>query len=107
MMAKYYQDYINVFFGKWQKALKDADAMVEVNYLELYKGTLKDFNDKIFQEEVRKEVDKNKTKLVEAYNLIAANYANTDKVKAKEYFNKTLALDPTNQYATESLATLK
>lgn len=53
------------------------------------------------------EVMKNKTKFIESYNLIAANYANSDKVKAKEYFNKTLALDPTNQYALESLKTLK
>ncbi len=53
------------------------------------------------------EVAKNKAKFIESYNNIAASYANTDKVKAKEYFNKTLALDPTNAYATESLKTLK
>jgi hypothetical protein len=53
------------------------------------------------------EVTKNKTKFIDAFNNIAASYANTDIVKAKEYFNKTLALDPTNQYATESLAILK
>jgi hypothetical protein len=46
-------------------------------------------------------------KVIEAYNTIAASYANTDKVKAKEYFAKTLALDPTNNYATESLKLLK
>ena len=46
-------------------------------------------------------------KIVESYNTSAASYANTDKVKAKEYFNKTLAIDPTNQYALESLKTLK
>jgi tetratricopeptide (TPR) repeat protein len=45
-------------------------------------------------------------KIIEAYNTIAASYANTDKVKAKEYFAKTLALDPTNNYATESLKLL-
>ncbi|MCD0475218.1 tetratricopeptide repeat protein [Flavobacterium sp. EDS] len=48
-----------------------------------------------------------KTKFIEAYNNIAASYANTDKAKAIEYFNKTLALDPTNAYATQSLNTLK
>jgi cytochrome c-type biogenesis protein CcmH/NrfG len=48
-----------------------------------------------------------KTKFIEAYNNIAASYANFDKTKAKEYFGKTLALDPTNKYATESLKTLK
>jgi tetratricopeptide (TPR) repeat protein len=46
-------------------------------------------------------------KFIESYNEGGAAYANTDKVKAKEYFNKTLALDPTNQYALESLKTLK
>lgn len=46
-------------------------------------------------------------KIIESYNTIAASYANTDKVKAVEYFNKTLTLDPTNNYATESLKLLK
>ncbi|MBF2707978.1 tetratricopeptide repeat protein [Flavobacterium soyangense] len=46
-------------------------------------------------------------KVIESYNTIAASYANTDKVKAKEYFAKTLALDPTNDYATKSLQLLK
>ena len=48
-----------------------------------------------------------KAKIIESYNNIAANYANTDKAKAMEYFRKTLALDPANAYATESLKTLK
>ena len=48
-----------------------------------------------------------KTKFIESYNAIAAAYANTDKVKAKEYFAKTLALDPTNEYSIQSLKTLK
>jgi tetratricopeptide (TPR) repeat protein len=46
-------------------------------------------------------------KVIESYNNIAASYANTDKVKAIEFLNKTLTLDPTNPYATESLAKLK
>lgn len=46
-------------------------------------------------------------KIIESYNTIAASYANTDKVKAKEYFAKTLVLDPTNDYATKSLQLLK
>ncbi|RZK20180.1 MAG: tetratricopeptide repeat protein [Flavobacterium sp.] len=45
--------------------------------------------------------------LVEAYNYLGAFYANAqDKEKAKEYFNKTLALDPQNTYATETLKIL-
>jgi len=42
-------------------------------------------------------------KIVEAYNSIGASYANTDKAKAIEYFNKTLVLDPTNAYASQSV----
>ncbi|MGL5113418.1 MAG: tetratricopeptide repeat protein, partial [Flavobacterium sp.] len=48
-----------------------------------------------------------KTKIVESYNNLAASYANKDKAKAIEYFNKTLSVDPTNDYATKSLAALK
>jgi DNA-binding beta-propeller fold protein YncE len=48
-----------------------------------------------------------KSKFIESYNAIGAAYANTDKVKAKEYFSKTLALDPLNDYATQSLKLLK
>lgn len=46
-------------------------------------------------------------KVVESYNSIAAAYANTDKAKAIEYFNKSLTLDPTNAYATQSVKALK
>lgn len=52
-------------------------------------------------------LEKNKTKLVEAYNNIASSYANTDKAKAIEYFNKTLVIDPTNEFAQSSLKLLK
>ncbi len=53
------------------------------------------------------EVAKNKVKLVEAYNNIASHYANFDKVKAKEFLNKTLAVDPANAYALEAIKLLK
>jgi cytochrome c-type biogenesis protein CcmH/NrfG len=46
-------------------------------------------------------------KIVEAYNSIGASYANTDKAKAIEYFNKTLVLDPANAYAQQSVKALK
>ncbi|OWP77173.1 tetratricopeptide repeat protein [Flavobacterium oreochromis] len=39
-------------------------------------------------------VEKNKAKLIEAYNEVARFYAKTDKVKANEYVAKSLALDP-------------
>jgi tetratricopeptide (TPR) repeat protein len=47
-----------------------------------------------------------KGKLIEAYNTMAA-YANTDKMKAIELFNKTLAIDPENGYAKQSVEMLK
>ena len=53
------------------------------------------------------EVTKNKSKMTEAYNSIGAYAANTDKAKAIDYFGKTIAIDPTNKYAMESLAILK
>jgi Tfp pilus assembly protein PilF len=104
MMAKYYQDYVSQILKKWEKALSDANNQIDNNkVLELYKGTLKDFNYELY----KAEIDKVKQKLIEAYNNIAAVYANTDKAKAIEFFNKTLALDPANNYAIESLKLLK
>lgn len=46
-------------------------------------------------------------KLIESYNTAGASYANSDKTKAIEYFNKTLVIDPANQYALDSLKSLK
>lgn len=74
----------------------------EANIIKYYEEYLKVVNEK-----GKEEFDKNKTKVIESYNNIAASYANTDKAKAKEYFGKTLALDPANQYATESLKSLR
>lgn len=62
---------------------------------------------RVVTEKGAEEIEKNKAKFIESYNNIAASYANTDEVKAREYFNKTLALDPTNEYATASLKSLK
>lgn len=62
---------------------------------------------KVVTEKGDEEVTKQKSKFIEAYNNIGAFYANTDKSKAIEYFNKTLALDPTNNYALESIKLLK
>ncbi|GEM54661.1 hypothetical protein B0A58_11020 [Flavobacterium branchiophilum NBRC 15030 = ATCC 35035] len=53
------------------------------------------------------EVTKQKTKVVEAYNHIGAFYANTDKAKAKEFFGKSIAIDPANTYANDSMKQLK
>ena len=53
------------------------------------------------------EITKNKNKIIEAYNQMGAFYSSSDKAKAKDLFNKTLALDPTNKDAMESLKVLK
>jgi tetratricopeptide (TPR) repeat protein len=53
------------------------------------------------------EVVKMKSKFVEAYNNLGLIYANTDKSKAKDNFDKTLGIDPANQYATEQLKALR
>ena len=48
-----------------------------------------------------------KAGLIEAYNNLGSYAALTDVAKAKEYFNKTLVLDPTNAYASQSVKALK
>ena len=52
------------------------------------------------------EIAKNKAKFMESYNNIGSALANTDKTKAIEFFNKTLALDPANEYALSSIKLL-
>jgi len=53
------------------------------------------------------EVTKNKAKMTESFNNMAAFYAINDKTKAIELLNKTLLLDPTNAYALDAIKTLK
>ncbi len=74
----------------------------EANIIKFYEDYLR-----VVTEKGEEEVTKNKAKFIEAYNNIGASYANTDTAKAREFFNKTLALDPANQYATDSLKQLK
>ena len=62
---------------------------------------------RILAEKTPEEIAANKVKAVEANNNIGAHYANSDKTKAIEYFNKALALDPANTYATQSIQSLK
>lgn len=44
--------------------------------------------------------------LIDAYNWLGSFYSANDVEKSKEYLNKTLALDPQNAYAIESLKIL-
>ena len=53
------------------------------------------------------EITKNKNKFIEAYNNMGSHFANSDKTKAKELFNKTLAIDPANTFALDALKILK
>ena len=78
------------------------------NLLEKDEVMAKDYQNYIDQVTLKgaDELTKNKAKIVEGYNQIGAFYVNTDKVKAKENWTKALALDPTNEYATQSLASL-
>ncbi|RZK43693.1 MAG: tetratricopeptide repeat protein [Pedobacter sp.] len=48
----------------------------------------------------------NTKNLVDVYNQLAGFYANTEKDKAVEFLNKTLALDPQNAWATQTLKIL-
>lgn len=50
---------------------------------------------------------RNKKSLIEAYNNLGAYYLKTDQAKAKEYFNKTLALDPADSYASQVIKQLQ
>ncbi len=47
-----------------------------------------------------------KSNLIDTYNYLGSYYSASDKEKAIEYLNKTLALDPQNAYATQSLKIL-
>jgi Tfp pilus assembly protein PilF len=106
------------------KADKSLDAVIAASptYLEsyLYKARINNTleNDEIAKNSYQKFIDlvtakspeeiaTNKAKLIESYNNIAAIFANTDKPKAIEYFTKTLALDPANKYALDSIKALK
>lgn len=85
-----------IFRARTNKLL-DKDDMI----LKYYEDYLR-----VVTEKGAEEVTKNKVKFIEAYNNIGAVYANTDKAKAIEYFNKVLALDPANEYALESIKLL-
>lgn len=97
VIAKYPTAAIYYFFKAKINGLQEKDdAMVKSyqDYMDLVTSKGPD------------EVAKAKTKFIEAYNNIGAFYANTDKVKATEMWNKTLAIDPTNKYAIDSIASL-
>jgi Tfp pilus assembly protein PilF len=88
-----------LFKARIQVLLKN-DAMVSKNY--------EDFITAVTKKDPKELSTKGmKAKLVEAYNNVAIIYAATNTAKAKEYFNKTLGIDPVNQFAIDSLKSLK
>jgi tetratricopeptide (TPR) repeat protein len=93
----YYEAYL---FRARVNSLLENDPLT-IKYYEAYVTAV---NEKGAEEIAKPAVLK---KVLESYNNIGASYANTDKVKAIEYFNKTLMLDPANKYATDSLKSLK
>lgn len=78
----------------------EAQAKMVTNYEEFIK---------VVTEKGEAEMAKpaNKTKFAEAYTNIGTYYATTDKVKAKEMFQKAIAIDPTNEVALARLKALK
>lgn len=69
-----------------------------------YEGYLTAVNAKGTVETSKDNVKKN---MFDAYSFIAASNAATNKAKAIEYFEKALALNPTDKYVKESLSVLK
>jgi len=83
-----------------------TNALLENN--EVMKKNYEDFVSKATEkgpEEMAKPLVKKK--FIEAYNNIASTYLTSDKVKAKEYVDKSLGLDPTDKRALDLLAFLK
>ena len=93
----YYEAYL---FKARTNSLLDNDA----NTIKFYEAYVAAVTAKGAEEVAKPAVAK---KIAESYNTIGATYANTDKVKAVEYFNKTLVIDPTNAYALSSIKQLK
>ncbi|MNK06952.1 Tetratricopeptide repeat protein [compost metagenome] len=53
------------------------------------------------------EIAKQKANLIDAYTNAGGYYAVIDKTKAADYFNKALALDPSDEFVKSQLKTLK
>ncbi len=73
-------------------SLLDADPMAQEQMVKSYEDYMRVVTEK-GDAELQKPA--NKTKFVEAYQNLALHYKK-DKVKASEYINKALTLDPTN-----------
>ena len=84
-------------------SLLESDVAAQAAMVKNYEEFIKVVTEK-GPEEINKQA--NKDKFVEAYTNIGTHYATTDKVKAKEMFQKALAIDPTNEVAIDRLKRL-
>ncbi|WP_026063455.1 tetratricopeptide repeat protein [Pedobacter arcticus] len=93
----------------------NADAYLYLARVEYYLNPITENDkvkaafDKFIEITLAKETltDANKKNLSEAYSSQGAYYIKTDKVKAKEYFDKALALTPDNQQIKDALNAIK
>lgn len=88
-----------LFKARIQVLLKN-DILVAKNYEDFIVAAKKKSVDELSSKGM-------KSKLIEAYNNLGVIYAVNDKVKAKDTFNKTLGIDPANQYAVDQLKSLQ
>lgn len=88
-----------LFKARIQVLLKN-DILVAKNYEDFIAAAKKKSADELSTKGM-------KSKLIEAYNNLGVIYAVNDKVKAKDTFNKTLGIDPANQYAVDQLKSLQ
>lgn len=77
-------------------SLLENSAEAQLKMVQNYEEFIKVVTEKGI-EEVSKEA--NQSKFVEAYTNIGTYYASSDKAKAREYFQKALAIDPSNEEA--------
>ncbi|MFY0483827.1 hypothetical protein ACI6PS_14610 [Flavobacterium sp. PLA-1-15] len=92
-----------IFKARINSLLED-DATAQAEMVKNYEEYIRVVTEK-GAEEMAKPA--NKTKFVEAYNNLGIHFAKTDKVKAKEYFQKALAIDPADETAISTLKLLK
>ena len=85
-------------------SLLENSAEAQLKMVQNYEEFIKVVTEKGI-EEVSKEA--NQSKFVEAYTNIGTYYASSDKAKAREYFQKALAIDPSNEGALARLKALK
>lgn len=85
-------------------SLLENDAVAQAEMVKNYEEYIRVVTEKGADEMAKPA---NKTKFVEAYNNLGIHFAKTDKAKAKEYFQKALAIDPNDETAISTLKILK